>query len=168
MWPTSPCRAVNSSWRTILSSSLISSGMKLSTPPRKMADGCCATWFATSSPRMSSSSPVVWAKGSARSTQETQAWRDGHSTRSKSAASEVHSQEKSVHSVITLRFSTWVCCGSKVTWVDYLCSHSEAIFFTALFLSAATVFVMFCARNGRKKRSKAGSVQCLFGREHSR
>lgn len=94
---TPPCRAVNSSWRTILSSSLISSGTRLSTPLRKMADGCCATWFATSSPRTSWSSPAVWAKGSARSTQEIQAWRDGRSTPSKSAASEVRGLEKSVH-----------------------------------------------------------------------
>ncbi|XP_031718807.1 BEN domain-containing protein 4 isoform X2 [Anarrhichthys ocellatus] len=36
-------RAANSCWRTILSSSLISSGTKPSTPPRKMAGGCCAT-----------------------------------------------------------------------------------------------------------------------------
>lgn len=85
-----PCRAVNSSWRTIPSSSLISSGTKPSTPLRKTAGGCCATWFATSSPQTSSSSPAVWAKGSVQSTQESQAWRDDRSTPSKSAASEVH------------------------------------------------------------------------------
>lgn len=87
--PPPPHRAANSSWRTIHSSSLISSGTKLSTRLRKTAGGCCATWFATSSPRTSSSSPAVWVKGSGRSTQERRAWKGDRSTPLKSAASEV-------------------------------------------------------------------------------
>ena len=106
--PPSPCRAANSSWRTTLSSSLTSSGTKLSTPLRKTAGGCCATWFATSSPQMSSSSPVVWAKGSVQSTQEIQAWRDDRSTLLKSAASEVRRRETSVeHLVLCFSLLDW-------------------------------------------------------------
>lgn len=90
LWCFPPlCRVVSSSWRTILSSSLINSGMRLSTPLRKTVDGCYGIWFATSSPLTSWSSPVVWEKGSVQSTQETRAWRDDRSTPSKLAASEV-------------------------------------------------------------------------------
>lgn len=89
-----PCRAANSCWRTILSSSPTSSGTRPSTPPRKMAGGCCATWSASSSPRTSWSSPAVWEKGSARSTREIPAWRDDRWTPSKSAASEVREKRE--------------------------------------------------------------------------
>lgn len=57
--PPSLHRAANSSWRITLSSSLTSSGTRLSTPQRKMAGGCCDTWYALSSRPMSSSSHVV-------------------------------------------------------------------------------------------------------------
>lgn len=84
-----PSREASSSWRIIRSSSPTSSGTKPSTPQRKTADGCCATWSATSSPQTSWNSPAAWAKGSDRCTQGSRAWRDDHLTPSKSAASEV-------------------------------------------------------------------------------
>lgn len=138
----SPCREVSSSWRTTLSSSLTSSGTKLSTPRRKTAGGYCATWFATSSPQTSSSSLAVWAKGSGPSTQETRAWRDGRSTPSKSAASEVqytaplssHLGEHLRSSSLSILVHTFETCIQKaiMSWWEikqsYKCTGKESHF----------------------------------------
>lgn len=127
------CRAVNSSSRAILSSSPTSSGTKPWIPLRRMAGGCCGIWSATSSPQMSSSSPVVWVRGNVQSTQESRAWRGDRSTPSKSAASEVRAL-KNVSSFRSIFASSqheikhdlyWVWISGKCALLKYYSVFSE-------------------------------------------